>query len=211
MYSGHRDTARNTRRTTLIKHPFIYCIFFFSLISAHVPSSPSNLTTNCSEEESEEAFITRCLTMSLRNALAYINKEIPLLWCTIKYLLQWAEYILCRFLWWVQLISNGKLYVKYSRYTYSRRDPDIKILPRARKTLIFICMGGKKNPKKTDFQTFSFLRCSLQYCKGGLDSKLPAINISSITISERFFNWLICGGTSQLTAASVPTERRHEG
>lgn len=70
--------ARNIQRTTLIKHPFIYCIFS-CLISAHFPSSPSNLTTNCSEEESEEAFITRCLTMSLRNALAYINKEIPLL------------------------------------------------------------------------------------------------------------------------------------
>lgn len=203
MYSGHRNTARNIRRTTLIKHPFIYCIFF-SLISAHFPSSPSNLTTNCSEEESEEAFITHCLTMSLRNALAYINKEIPFLWCTIKYLLQWAEYILCRFLWWVQLISNGKLYVKYSWYTYSRRVLNIKILLCSRKHSYLFAW------KKTYFKSFSFLCCSIQYCKGRLNSKLLAINISSITITEWFFNWLICGGTSQLTAASVPTERRHE-
>lgn len=66
---------------------------YFKLISACVPSFPYKLTTNCSEQKSGKAFITPCLTMSLWNALAYINKRIPLLRWTVKYLLQRAEYI----------------------------------------------------------------------------------------------------------------------
>lgn len=94
--------------------------------------------------------------MSLRNALAYINKRIPLLRCTIKYFccsepnIFFVQSLLC----WVQLMLNGKLYVKYSCYKYSYRGPNIKILLRAQKTLIFICSWL---PKETYFKSFSLL------------------------------------------------------